>query len=99
MCGRFQYGCSKIARQTSHNTLMFNSVNNLYGFLRLSTAKIQHKEVITHHFDFYTTQKTLIFPSIASLPPPQANFYKCHVTGLDLGYTSLGHGHYTPSFS
>lgn len=22
-------------------------------------------------------------------------FYKCHVTGLDLGYTSLGHGHDT----
>lgn len=22
-------------------------------------------------------------------------FYKCHVTGLDLGYTSLVHGHET----
>lgn len=78
---------NQIARQTSH-ILVFNSVNNLSEFFRISTAKIYHKEDITHLFDFYTTNSS---PWI----PPSKSIFTSHVTGLDLGYTSLVHGHET----
>lgn len=83
---------NQIARQTSH-ILVFNSVNNLSEFFRISTAKICHKEAITHLFDFYTTRKK----NQNSSPqiPPSKSIFTSHVTGLDLGYTSLVHGHDT----
>lgn len=83
---------NQIARQTSH-ILVFNSVNNLSEFFRISTAKIYHKEAITHLFDFYTTRKK----NQNSSPqiPPSKSIFTSHVTGLDLGYTSLVHGHDT----
>lgn len=83
---------NQIAKQTSH-ILVFNSVNNLSEFFRISTAKIYHQEAITHLFDFYTTRKK----NQNSSPwiPPSKSIFTSHVTGLDLGYTSLVHGHDT----
>lgn len=96
MCGRFQYGCSRIARQTSHLwcSILWIIYPNSLGYLlpKSSTRKLLHT-ILT------STQQEKNLNSLPLVPAPKANFYKCHVTGFDLGYTSLGHGHDTPSFS